>query len=201
MNGGKKKYGVYGGTFDPLHKGHLKIIKESIIQLGLDKLYVVVSGNSWMKDNRVVASKYQRQEMIEIALRNYKKVSLLKFEIEKDSPSYSYQTLEYLKNKSNNEFYFIIGADAALGMDKWLKPLNILSSSKIVCIPRDNISKKRVKEKLLGIYANAKIQFLKNISERISSTTIRNSFKRNEIEQQCLNKNVYTYIVKNKIYL
>ena len=201
MSGVKKKYGVYGGTFDPLHKGHLKIIKESIIQLGLDKLYVVVSGNSWMKDNRVVASKYQRQEMIEIALRNYKKVCLLKFEIEKDSPSYSYQTLEYLKNKSNNDFYFIIGADAALGMDKWVKPLNILRSSKIVCIPRGNISKKRVKEKLLGIYTNTKIRFLKNISERISSTTIRNSFKRNEIEQQCLNKNVYTYIVKNKIYL
>ena len=98
LSGVKKKYGVYGGTFDPLHKGHLKIIKESIIQLGLDKLYVVVSGNSWMKDNKVVASKYQRQEMIEIALRNYKKVCLLKFEIEKDSPSYSYQTLVYLKN-------------------------------------------------------------------------------------------------------
>ena len=201
MSGVKKKYGVYGGTFDPLHKGHLKIIKESIIQLGLDKLYVVVSGNSWMKDNKVVASKYQRQEMIEIALRNYKKVCLLKFEIEKDSPSYSYQTLEYLKNKSNNEFYFIIGADAALGMDKWVKPINILRSSQIVCIPRGNISKIRVKEKLLGIYTNTKIRFLKNISERISSTTIRNSFKRNEIEQQCLNKNVYTYIVKNKIYL
>ena len=138
MSGVKKKYGVYGGTFDPLHKGHLKIIKESIIQLGLDKLYVVVSGNSWMKDNRVIASKNQRQEMIEIALRNYKKVCLLKFEIEKDSPSYSYQTLEYLKNKSNNDFYFIIGADAALDMDKWVKPLNILRSSKIVCIPIEN---------------------------------------------------------------
>ena len=171
------------------------------MQLDLDKLYVVVSGNSWMKDNKVVASKYQRQEMIEIALHNYKKVCLLKFEIEKDSPSYSYQTLEYLKNKSNNDFYFIIGADAALSMDKWVKPLNILRSSEIACIPRDNISNKRVKEKLLGIYTNTKIQFLKNISERISSTTIRNSFKRNEIEQQCLNKNVYTYIVKNKIYL
>ena len=201
MNGVKKKYGVYGGTFDPLHKGHLKIIKESIIQLELDKLYVVVSGNSWMKSGKVVASKYQRQEMIEIALRNYKKVCLLKFEIKKDSPSYSYQTLEYLKNKSNNDFYFIIGADTALGMDKWVKPINILRASKIVCVPRGNISKKRVKEKLLGIYTNTKVQFLKNISERISSTAIRNSFKRNEIERECLNKNVYTYIVKNKIYV
>ena len=56
MSGINSKHGVYGGTFDPIHKGHLKIIKESIYQLGLDVLYVVVSGDSWMKKNNVVAS-------------------------------------------------------------------------------------------------------------------------------------------------
>ena len=68
---GIKKIGVFGGAFDPPHSGHLKIIKESLIQLGLDRLYVVVSGDPWMKRDRVVANKHQRQEMIKIALSAY----------------------------------------------------------------------------------------------------------------------------------
>ena len=80
---GIEKIGLFGGTFDPPHMGHLKIIKQSLFQLKLDKLYVVVSGNPWMKGERVVASKHQRQEMVEIAFGGYKKVCLLKFEINK----------------------------------------------------------------------------------------------------------------------
>ncbi len=217
---GIKKIGVFGGTFDPPHSGHLKIIKESLIQLGLDRLYVVVSGDPWMKRDRVVANKHQRQEMIKIALtddiyNDYKKVCLLKFEINKDSPSYSYQTLEYLKNQGNiNDFYFIVGSDAAINMDKWKKPLNILSFSKIVCVPRGGISNKSVKKKLLGIHPQAQIHFLKNVDEKISSTTIKGFIRlgrsfdfSTEIPVphsgylQYLNENVYTYILKNKMYL
>ena len=217
---GIKKIGVFGGTFDPPHSGHLKIIKESLIQLGLDRLYVVVSGDPWMKRDRVVANKHQRQEMIKIALtddiyNDYKKVCLLKFEINKDSPSYSYQTLEHLKSQGNiNDFYFIVGSDAAINMDKWKKPLNILSSSKIACVPRGGISNKSVKNKLLEIHPQAQIHFLKNVDEKISSTTIkgfirlgRGSDLSTEISVphsgylQYLNENVYTYILKNKMYL
>ena len=199
---GIKKIGVYGGTFDPPHRAHLKIIIESLFQLELDKLYVVVSGDPWMKGDRVVASKHQRQEMVESALRGYKKVCLLKFEINKESPSYSYQTLEYLKTPGNiNDFYFIVGSDAAINMDKWEKPLNILNSSKIVCVPREDIPNQSVETRLLDIYPQAQIRFLKNIDEKISSTTIRTFIKRNESYKEYLNKNVYTYILKNKMYL
>ena len=199
---GIKKIGVYGGTFDPPHRAHFKIIKESLFQLELDRLYVVVSGDPWMKGGRVVASKHQRQEMVESSLRGCKKVCLLKFEINKESPSYSYQTLEYLKTFGNiNDFYFIVGSDSAISMDKWKKPLNILNSSKIVCIPREGIPNESVETKLLDIYPQAQIRFLKNIDEKISSTTIRTFIKRNESYKEYLNKNVYTYILKNKMYL
>tara|TARA_B100001123_G_C15278933_1_gene1013238 strand:- start:1149 stop:1754 length:606 start_codon:yes stop_codon:yes gene_type:complete len=198
---GIKKIGLFGGTFDPPHIGHLKIIKESLFQLQLDKLYVVVSGNPWMKGERVVASKHQRQEMVEIAFGGYKKVCLLKLEINKDSPSYSYQTLEYLKTTENkNEFYFIVGSDAALSIDKWKKPLNILTSSKIVCVPRNKISNQSVEKKLLGIYPHSQIQFLKNVEEKISSTEIRKLFKGNETVIEYFDYYVYTYILKNDLY-
>jgi len=202
LSGINIKHGVYGGTFDPIHRGHLKVIKESIYQLDLDVLYIVVSGDSWMKENQVVASKYQRQEMTEIALGNYKKICLLKTEVNKNTPSYSYQTLEYLKDKNKEgDFYFIIGADSVMNMDKWKNPLNILCSSKIVCAPRNNILNQRVKDKLLEIYPQVEVCFLKNIDEKISSTTIRNSIKRNKSKQEYLNKNVYSYILKNGIYI
>ena len=199
---GIKKIGVYGGTFDPPHMAHLKIIKESLSQLELDRLYVVVSGDPWMKGSKVVANKHQRQEMVEIAFAGYKKVCLLKFEINKDSPSYSYQTLEYLKTIENtNDFYFIVGSDAALNMDKWKKPLNILTSSKIVCIPRNKIPNQSVEKKLLEIYPQSQIQFLKNVEEKISSTEIKKLFKSNEDVIEHFDYYVYTYILKNKIYL
>ena len=202
MSGINIKHGVYGGTFDPIHRGHLKVIKESIYQLDLDVLYIVVSDDSWMKENQVVASKYQRQEMTEIALGNYKKICLLKTEVNKNTPSYSYQTLEYLKDKNKEgDFYFIIGADSVMNMDKWKNPLNILCSSKIVCAPRNNILNQRVKDKLLEIYPQVEVCFLKNIDEKISSTAIRNSIKRNKSKQEYLNKNVYSYILKNGIYI
>lgn len=202
MNGINSKQGVYGGTFDPMHKGHLKIIKESILQLGLDVLYVVVSGDSWMKKNNVVASKQQRHKMAEITLNNYAKICLVNIEVSKNSPSYSYQTLEYLKDKNKKaDFYFIMGADSAMNMDKWKNPLNILCSSKIVCVPRNNIPNQNIKDKLFKIYPQAQVQFLKNIDEKISSTSIRNLIKRNKSQQEYLNKNVYTYILKNGIYI
>ena len=202
MNGINSKQGVYGGTFDPIHKGHLKIIKESILQLGLDVLYVVVSGDSWMKKNNVVASKQQRHKMAEITLNNYAKICLVNIEVSKNSPSYSYQTLEYLKDKNKKaDFYFIMGADSAMNMDKWKKPLNILCSSKIVCVPRNNILNHNVKDKLFKIYPKTQVQFLKNIDEKTSSTSIRNLIKRNKSQKEYLNKNVYTYILKNGIYI
>ena len=95
----------------------------------------------------------------------------------------------------------IIGADSVMNMDKWKNPLNILCSSKIVCAPRNNILNQRVKDKLLEIYPQVEVCFLKNIDEKISSTTIRNSIKRNKSKQEYLNKNVYSYILKNGIYI
>ena len=185
-----------------MHKGHLKIVKESILQLGLDVLYVVVSGDSWMKKNNVVASKQQRHKMAEITLNNYAKICLVNIEVSKNSPSYSYQTLEYLKDKNKKaDFYFIMGADSAMNMDKWKNPLNILCSSKIVCVPRNNIPNQNIKDKLFKIYPQAQVQFLKNIDEKISSTSIRNLIKRNKSQKEYLNKNVYTYILKNGIYI
>ena len=155
-----------------------------------------------MKKNNVVASKQQRHKMAEITLNNYAKICLVNIEVSKNSPSYSYQTLGYLKDKNKKaDFYFIMGADSAMNMDKWKKPLNILCSSKIVCVPRNNISNQNIKDKLFKIYPQAQVQFLKNIDEKISSTSIRNLIKRNKSQQEYLNKNVYTYILKNGIYI
>ena len=74
---------------------------------------------------------------------------------------------------SNITSRHIVGSDAAINMDKWKKPLNILSFSKIVCVPRGGISNKSVKNKLLEIHPQAQIHFLKNVDEKISSTTIK----------------------------
>ena len=72
-----------------------------------------------MKKNNVGASKQQRHKMAEITLNNYAKICLVNIEVSKNSPSYSYQTLEYLKDKNKKaDFYFIMGADSAMNMDR-----------------------------------------------------------------------------------
>ena len=109
------KIGVFGGSFDPIHRSHVRVIEESIRQLKLDKILVMPTANNPWKDS-TGATKQQRLAMLEIALKRYKNVEICRYEIDQDSSkkNYTIDTIRYLKKiYPNDQLYFMMGMDQA----------------------------------------------------------------------------------------
>ena len=109
-----KRYGIIGGTFDPIHNAHLYIAYEAKKQLDLDNVVFMPAGiQPFKKENKVTDSEL-RYNMVKLAIEPYKEFSISDYEIEKEGLSFTYETLEYFKENYNNEkvdLFFITGAD------------------------------------------------------------------------------------------
>lgn len=140
MNGGRKKIGIMGGTFDPIHIGHLVIAENARQQLDLEKVLFLPAGNPPHKKEREGrATDSQRVEMVRRAIQENRYFELSLREMEREGYSYTYQTLESLKEEHPNEaYYFIIGADSLYDFKGWLHPERICACASIVVATRDH---------------------------------------------------------------
>ena len=123
-----KRYGMMGGTFNPIHLAHLYIAYEAKEALSLDKVIFMVAGNPpHKKDTKVIDAKY-RYNMVQKAIESYEGFDISDYEIQKEGYSYTYETLKYLKgDKEDIEVFFIAGADSLMNIEKWkFKKLKIL---------------------------------------------------------------------------
>ena len=112
MNETKKKVGIMGGTFNPIHLGHLIIAEEAFEAYDLDEVLFVPSGISYMKDPSEVLDAKKRVHMTGLAIEDNPHFALSTIEIDRDGNSYSYETLETLRKQNpNTEYYFLVGAD------------------------------------------------------------------------------------------
>ncbi|WP_281951488.1 nicotinate (nicotinamide) nucleotide adenylyltransferase [Nitrosophilus kaiyonis] len=113
------KIAVFGGSFDPIHLGHIKIIQEALKNLDIDKLIVVPTYLNPFK-SKFAAPPKLRAKWLKIALFPYKKVDISLFEIKNQRPTYMIETIEYLKKKYHpTKIYLIIGADNIKDLHKW----------------------------------------------------------------------------------
>ncbi|ATO30695.1 nicotinate (nicotinamide) nucleotide adenylyltransferase [Mycoplasmopsis bovirhinis] len=145
------KIGIYGGSFDPIHKGHIKLANYVINELQLDKLLIVPTYSSPFKHKTI--SPQDKVNMINLVLEA--KMELCDFEIKRNSTSYTIDTVKYLKNKyPNDELYLIIGSDNLVKLDKW-KDIDLISKlTKIVCLKRTNKINKLNLKRYQGILLN-----------------------------------------------
>lgn len=109
---------MFGGTFDPIHIGHLVVATETRAVLGLDRVLLVVAGDPWQKRGRVVASAHQRLMLVEAAVEGVDGVEASAIEIERDGPSVTADTLEALAGP-HRELFLVLGADAVANMGTW----------------------------------------------------------------------------------
>ncbi len=104
----KKRVGIMGGTFNPIHYGHLRLAQEAQQQVLLDKILFMPSGRSYMKKN--VLDTQKRVEMTALAIKQYSKFELSLIEAQKTGNTYTCETLQYLtRTNSDTQYYFIIG--------------------------------------------------------------------------------------------
>jgi nicotinate-nucleotide adenylyltransferase len=113
-----ERLGVFGGTFDPVHVGHVVVATETRAQLGLDRVLLVVAGDPWQKRGRVAASAADRLALVEAAVDDLDGVEASAVEIERDAPSVTADTLEALAGP-DRELYLVLGADAVANMGTW----------------------------------------------------------------------------------
>lgn len=196
-----QKIGIMGGTFNPIHNGHIMIAKEAYEQYALNKVLFIPNGNAYLKTD--VLNKYARYEMVKLAISDYPFFELSDIETNKEGKSYSCETILELKQLYPScELYFIIGADSLLNMEKWKKPEIIFANTTILLAKRPGSNDADIAEKISYL---KKIFFATvstiNIKEYdISSTQIRDKIKSGIPVYDVLNEKVYDYILKKGFY-
>ena len=199
-----KRYGIIGGTFDPIHYVHLYIAYEAKEQLNLDEVIFMPAEKQPLKDNKIITDSKLRYDMVKVAIESYNEFSVSNYEIEKGGLSFTYETLEYFKNKSaeDMELFFITGADCLVTLGKWREVEKIFSLATLVVFPRNGMSNMEMIQKKQAIEEkyNGKIIILDLKELEISSTDIRERVNQNKRIDFFVPPKVVDMIYKNGLY-
>ena len=169
-----KRYGIMGGTFNPIHLAHLYIAYEAKEQLDLDTIIFMPAGIPPHKRNNTIVDSSLRLEMVKLAIDDYEDFIVSDYEIEKQGLSFTYETLSALK-KDDVELYFISGGDSLMDIESWKNTDCILRDCNFVVFNRGEFSIEELekqKEKLEDKY-DANIILLNGVNIDISSSMIR----------------------------
>jgi len=194
-----KKIGVFSGTFDPVHNGHIESCLVAKEACELDKIYVFIENKPYRKTS--VTSLKHRHEILGLALADYPSLSLTSLEVDnldsenvKDSLSQQYKQLE--------EIWYIIGSDIFLTMRQWKDFRNIARSFSLCVILRSNDKRSLVEEeakKIIQDFSNLGIKILPAVWSGVSSSTVKDDLKNKGSSQQTPKK-VIDYIRENNLY-
>ena len=132
------KIGVFGGTFDPIHFGHLIVAEEARVSLGLDEVLFLPTGQPYFKADRTISEESHRLAMVELAVESNPYFRASDMEIKRPGPTYTVDTLAELRSRlgPEAEIYVILGRDSLGELDRWHEPQRILNMSKIVGVSR-----------------------------------------------------------------
>ncbi|MBE5935649.1 MAG: nicotinate-nucleotide adenylyltransferase [Lachnospiraceae bacterium] len=198
------RIGIMGGTFNPIHNGHIKLAKTAYKQLNLDKVWFMPSKNPPHKKNNNIASENHRVNMIKLAIDLYKEFELSEVELQRDGTTYTVDTLAYLKEMyPDDEFFFILGADSLINIEQWYKPEVLFSLTHFVVASRDDVNKSELYthcEYLKNKYTNVNISILNMDKIKVSSTELRKIYRDYNHKHHNIDSKVYKYIMDNKVY-
>ena len=194
------RIGVMGGSFDPIHNGHLALAEKAALQFELDKVLFVTSGNPPHKKGRVVLDAQMRHKMVSIAIKNYQKFEPCDFEVNRDSYSYTVNTLQYLKKEyKDSELFFIIGADSLHNLRQWYKPRLICELCTLLVYPREGYDLENDISEIKKEYY-CKIEVINAEDIDISSTNIRRLLSKRKNAVGLVPRRVLKVIMRNGFY-
>ncbi len=198
-----KNIAMFGGSFNPVHTGHIELLERMISEFELHKVIVIPTGVTPLKDNSFMASAKDRFQMCRLAFSHISAIEVSDMEILREGKSYTVDTLKILKEKYNNDrLHLIVGADAFLQLPLWYRVEEIFSLAKIITISRDDLDfhdLKKAGESYREKYS-AEYGIIKNPVTDISSTEIRNAICKGESVEGLVTDEVYNYIKENELY-
>ena len=198
-----KKTGIMGGTFNPIHNGHLMLAEKAFQQFSLDEVLFMPCGKPYMKAGQEVQPAQIRAEMTALAIQDKPYFKLSTMEIEQPGNTYTYQTLERLKREnSDTEYYYIVGADSLFHMTEWKCPERIFSNCRFLAAVRDDKAVGDVEEQICRLEQEygAVIHLLKTERVDISSSEIRRRAASGESIEKDVPESVRIFIEERKLY-
>lgn len=197
------KIGLYGGTFDPIHIGHLIVMENTLNYMKLDKIIVLPSANPPHKQNKMKTETSIRVNMVKEAIKDNDRLELSTFESADEKIVYTHQTLNYFKEKyPNDQFYYIMGEDSLMSIDTWSNYRNILND-RIIVFARTSIDKDSPLVKKINEVKkdNERIYLIDNLNINISSTLIRSLVKEEKSIKYLVPDSVIKIIEEYRLYV
>ena len=193
-----KSIALFGGSFDPIHNGHLFLIEELLNSARFERFIVIPAGAPWQKS--VAASGADRLAMVEIALKDcmskFNELEISRFEIDDASPSYAFQSIDYFTSQNpGDNLVWIIGSDAFAKINEWKEIEQVAKSVEFLVVnrPGQKLEIPKIPESIT--YSQIEIKALD-----LSSTKVRNLIKASEPFESLLPSGVVAYIKSHGIY-
>lgn len=199
-----EKTAVFGGTFNPVHNGHIKLLKNFSEAVDFDRILIVPSGIPPHKEAHGLISGEKRAQMCRLAFEEFENAEVCECEIRRGGVSYTYETLKYLKKKyPESTLYFLMGTDMLMSFKKWYRYKDIAENAVLLCGRRDG----ETSEAELVSFAENEIglssdNFIVSKAEpfEISSSRIREMISRSEDISAYVPKKVAEFIDKEGLY-
>ena len=190
--------GLFGGTFDPVHNGHIQAANSAHQILKLDKVIMIPAGDPYLKRTELVASPKERYHMVSLAIQKIPFLEVSDIEIFRSGPSYTLDTVRELK-QNGHEVIVPLGADSIIEMDKWEDPDSLHSECEVVGLTRPGfqIDKSKPYQSRQRKYS---LRTIEVNSPAISSTKVRNLIQNGQDVTELVPQGVNEYIQKEKLY-
>ena len=201
----KKAIGIMGGTFDPIHYGHLVTAEAARVAFSLEKVFFVPSGRPPHKEGQTVSSQEARFLMTVLAVTSNNNFTVSRAEIERPGKSYAYDTVRYFKESfPDKDIYFITGADAIKEILNWHKVNQLLEYCYFVAATRPGYDLEDLKARELGVLPREKLEKIFTIevpAMAISSSDIKKRVRNQEPIKYLLPESVEAFVLKESLYV
>ena len=196
------KIGLFGGSFNPVHKGHLNLAEWIKNTLNLDKVIFIPSGEAPHKSSAEYADAESRYEMCRLATESYPYFEVSDFEIKREGKSYSIYTVKHFKEKyPSDELFLMVGSDMLLSFDKWFMYKDILKLVTLTAVSREGTDFELLQKTAQNLKGYGRVIVVNNQAFPVSSTKLRKMLKNKEDISCYLNEKVVKYIMLKKLYL
>ncbi|MFL5896859.1 MAG: nicotinate-nucleotide adenylyltransferase [Solirubrobacterales bacterium] len=193
--------GVLGSAFNPPHLGHLALAQEALWQLGLAEAILVPTGDAPHKRIADDPGREARMEMTRLAAEDDGRFSVSALEVQREGPSYTYETLEALaEERGDRDLVFVMGADAAVGLESWREPRRVVELADLAVARRAGVSDADVDEVMRSLGCGGRVTMLEMPQFGVSSSAVRARARRGRPLRYLVPDAVAAFIEEGEVY-
>lgn len=197
------KKGIFGGTFDPIHNGHLHIAYAALDTLNLDKIVFVPAGNPPLKESEKITDAFVRYELVNLAIAKESRFEVSSYEINKKGISYTHETISHFREmEEDTKWYFIAGVDCLMDLDRWKNVKDIMDNCEFVVYNRPGFENEEVflQKRIIEEKYGKEIVFMSLPAMEISSSKIKKLMEKGLNVRQYIPENIYYAINELGLY-